>query len=148
MIMMLRTPLHWLSSMLSITVSVQHGIAVNIQKQTGQKRLTLVQDLTRKWFLSAAVRVLVASLSGVPSRPAYTRHQRAGLASHHSLSRRFIICCGRLPPSSVSVNLVISKVSVQGESIDSPALPERFFLIVDFSVSFLKKKVLKKWYLS
>lgn len=48
----------------------------------------------------------------------------------------------------MSVNLVISKVSVRGKSIESPALPERFFLTVDFSVSFLKKKVLKKWYLS
>ncbi len=148
MIMTLGLLVHCLSSSISTTVPVQNGMVFDIQKQKGRKRLTLVQDLTRKWFLSAAVRVLIASLSGVPSRPAHTRHQRAGLASHHLLSRRFIICCGRLPPSSMSVNLVISKVSVREESLDSPAVPERFFLTVDFSVSFLKKKVLKKWYLS
>jgi len=85
MIMTLKILVHWLSSSISTTVSVQNGVAINMQKQTGQKRLTLVQDLTRKWFLSAAVRVLIASLSGVPSRPAHTRHQRAGSASHHLL---------------------------------------------------------------
>ena len=148
MIMTLGLLEHCLSSSISTTVPVQNGMVFDIQKQKGRKRLTLVQDLTRKWFLSAAVRVLIASLSGVPSRPAHTRHQRAALASHHLLSRRFSICCGRLPPSSMSVNLVISKVSVREESLDSPAVPERFFLTVDFSVSFLKKKVLKKWYLS
>jgi hypothetical protein len=47
-IMTLRPLAHWLSSSISTAVSVQHETAINIQKQTGQKRLTLVQDLTRK----------------------------------------------------------------------------------------------------
>jgi len=88
-IMTLRPLAHWLSSSISTAVSVQHETAINIQKQTGQKRLTLVQDLTRKWFLSAGVRALIASLSGVPSRPAHTRDQRAGLTSHHLLLGKF-----------------------------------------------------------
>ena len=95
MIMRLKTFVHWSSSSISTTVSVQSGMVVNIQKLTERKRLTLVHDLTRKWFLSAGVRALIASLSGVPSRPAHTKDQHTGLASHHLLSRRFIICCGR-----------------------------------------------------